>query len=206
MNESADQARSAGSTSGVTIQAGGNVGMRNAAVAGRDYVDNRKRNVRIGVGFGSLAIVLLYFGIHAALGSATDVVYQAGVQGATGTVQQLQKAEQNGDSSSWCFLASSHDSSTCEALISNGYTTTQSQQLRDQISQITIGSPSGSGGTYTYNLIYQGRNYPVQMTWTGQRWELNPMDYYGALNDGGMFLAVIETAQGKGAFLGVPTN
>lgn len=213
MNEDADQIGSA-SSSGVSMRADGNIGITNSNVVGRDYTstttntvnnDNRRRNFTIGLG-GLVAVVLLYFGVHAATASATGVVYKAGVAGATGTVQQMQQAEQKGDSSAWCFLASSHDSSTCQALIGNGFSTTESQQLRDQISQITIGSPSGGGGSYTYDLIYQGHSYAVLMSWTGQRWQLNPVDYYGALMDGGMFTAVVEVAQGKGAFFGVPTN
>lgn len=197
----------------MSMRAEGNIGINNATIAGRDVTttntsttvsnDNRIRNIRIGLG-GLVAVVLLYFGIHAATGSATDVVYKAGVAGATGTVQQIQKAEQKGDAASWCFLASANDSSSCQALLGNGFTTTNSQQLRSQISQISIDSPSGSGGTYTYNLIYQGRSYAVQMVWNGKRWELNPLDYYGGLNDGGIFTAVIEVAQGKGAFIGIP--
>jgi hypothetical protein len=212
MNEDADQPGSAG----VSMRAEGNIGINYATIAGRDVTttntnnntvnnDNRNRNIRIGLG-GLVAVVLLYFGIHAATGSATDVVYKAGVAGATGTVQQMQGAEQKGDASTWCFLASANDSSTCQALMGNGFTTTESQQLRDQIPQISIGSPTGSGGTYTYDLIYQGHSYAVQMVWNGKRWQLNQLQYYGGLNDGGIFTAAIEVAHGKGAFFGVPTG
>jgi hypothetical protein len=211
MNEGADQAGSASSTvPGVHIGAGGNVGINNTRIAGRDIHeqttvnnDNRKRNVRIGVGFGGLAIVLLYFGIHAATSSATDVVYKAGVAGATGTVQQMRQAEQKGNASTWCFLASSNDSSTCQALVGNGYTSSSSQQIRNQIPQISIGEPQGNGDTYTYDLIYAGHSYPVQMVWTGKRWQLNPGQYYAALNDDGVFSAVVEVAHGDGALFGV---
>ena len=109
----------------------------------------------------------------------------------------MQQAEEQGDASTWCYLASSTSSSTCVGLISNGFSTSTSAQYRSQASGITIGPPAGSGSVYKFTLGYRGHGYPVQLEWTGQRWQLNRLTYLGAVNDGGLFTAVIETANGK---------
>ena len=150
-------------------------------------------------------VAVVAIAIHAAASGSTSVVYQAGEQGAVGTIQQLQQAEEKGESSTWCFLASSDDSGTCQALLANGYSTSESATIRSQIPQISISDPAGGNSSYTFSLIYQGRTYPgVTLDWTGQRWELSPDLYYGALNDSGVFCAVIETAHHLGALVGVP--
>jgi hypothetical protein len=199
----------------VSLNAGENVRIDGSTIAGRDAYsttvhDNRKRNVRIGLGLGSLAVLAVVgigTGLHEASGSSgQSVVFESGAPGAAGTLRQLQQAEEQGDAATWCFLASSTSSSTCEGLLSNGFSTGASAQDRDQLSQISIGQPAGGGDTYTFTLGYRGHGYRVQLEWTGQRWELNRLIYLGALNDGGVFTAVIETAEGKGAILGVPVG
>jgi hypothetical protein len=195
--------------SGVSIGANGNVSINGSDVAGRDInrtTVNNRRNVRVGIGLGSVALVAVVgLAIHAATGGSNSVVYQTGAQGAAGTLQHLQQAEENGNASDWCFLASSNDSSTCQNLLENGYSSPESAGIRGQVSDISIGPPAGGGEGYTFNLTYDGHSYPgVPLEWTGQRWQLSPEVYYAALNDGGIFSAVVETAKGQGALLGVP--
>jgi hypothetical protein len=223
MSGSADQTGSAGvqprpgeangarPSPGVTVSAHGNIGIRNSDIAGRDVnkntttINNKQRNVKIGLGLGSVALIAV-LGVHALVkSSSSSVVYEAGAAGATATLRQLQQAEANGDASSWCMLASSNDSSTCQSLLSNGYSSPESAKIRSQVPQISVSEPTGSGDSYSFTLTYQGHSYPdVQLIWTGQRWELSPTIYYAGVNDGGVFSAVIETAHGQGAILGVP--
>lgn len=200
--------------SGVSINGYRDVHIRDSEIAGRDIQKttnnttiNKNRKIQLGLGAAAVAVVSVgAFGIHLATNSssARGIVYTAGAQGAAGTVQQMQQAEEAGNASSWCFLASSADSGTCQGLMSNGYTSTRSATIRAQVPDITVDQPSGSGDSYTINLIYKGHSYPVALEWTGQRWQLNSVDYLAALNNGGLFASVIETATGTGALFGVP--
>lgn len=200
-------------SSSVGITAGKSVKADNAVIAGRDANvtnDNRKRNTRISIGGAVVVVVLALvgYGVHAAI-TPSSIVNTAGEAGAHGTLQQIQQAEEKGDSSSWCFLASSNNSQTCRAALGAGWMSSGSVANRSRVGEIAIGGPTNgsSGDTYVYSLSYQGHAYGgVEMQWDGQRWELLPGIYDLALVDGGIFSAVLETAQGQGSFFGIPIS
>lgn len=203
--------------SSVTFDIGGSMTNENSVIAGRDaHVthDNRitnnknKRTVRISIGaaVAVLVLVLIGYGVDKAI-APSSIVETPGQAGATGTLQQIQRAEESGDSSSWCFLASSHNSQTCRAALGAGWMSNGSIANRGHVGEITIGTPTGGGDTYVYAFEYQGHTYGgVEMQWNGQRWELLPGIYDVALVDGGIFTAVLETASGQGSFFGIPIS
>lgn len=203
--------RNGAASSNVGMSAGGDLYVGDGSqVAGRDAISttttiNNKRNFQIGLGLAVLvAAIGIPLTVNSLSSSSKSIVYTAGEQGAVGTVQQMQQAEETGDASSWCFLASAGDSGTCQSLLSNGFSTSASAAIRSKVADITVGQPSGSGETYTFNLVYKGRNYPVAFEWTGQRWQLSDTAYDLSVNNGGLFASVIETADGTGAIFGVP--
>jgi hypothetical protein len=199
----------------VSINGYGDVSISGSEVAGRDInktttntTINKHRHLQLGLGAVAIAVLTSVgaIGYHVATSSSSGgIVYTPGVSGAVGTIQQMQQAEESGDASAWCFLASSSDSSTCQDLLSNGYSSPHSPSIRTQVADVTIGEPTGSGETYTFNLTYQGHSYPgVSFEWTGQRWQLSSVIYLAALNNGGLFASVVETGTGTGAILGIP--
>lgn len=207
-------------SSSLNITADGGFKTENSVLAGRDAhvthdkrVTNniRKRNIRLSIGSAIIVVLaLIGYGVHKAL-TPSSIVDTPGVSGATGTLQQIQQAEESGDSSSWCFLSSSHNSQTCRAALGAGWMSNGSIANRGHVNEITIGGPTNGGGssssTYVYSLDYRGHAYGgVEMQWNGQRWELLPGIYDLALVDGGVFTAVLETAQGQGSFFGIPIS
>jgi hypothetical protein len=208
-----DRRRDSAAPSGVSINGHGDVHISGSDIAGRDITKNtttinKHRHFQLGIGLAAIAVVATAaVGIHIATSSSSSqgIVYTAGAPGAKGTIAQMQQAEEAGDASSWCFLASSNDSSTCQALLSNGYSAPDSAAIRGQVADVTISQPSGGGDGYTFSLGYQGHSYPgVPLEWTGQRWQLSPAIYDICLNNGGLFASVVETAKGEGALFGIP--
>lgn len=203
-------------SSSVNFDVDGSFTATDSVIAGRDANvtndysvthNNRKTKLRISIGSAIIVVLALAgYGVYEAVGPSS-IVETAGVAGATGTLRQLQQAEQNGDSSSWCFLASSHDSGTCRAALGAGWKSSGSVANRKHVNEIAIGTPTGGGNTYVFALEYRGHTYGgVEMQWDGQRWELLPGMYDLALVDGGVFSAVLETAQGQGSFFGITTS
>src|SRR5579883_3225858 len=203
-------------SSSVNIDVGESFKSRDTVIAGRDARvthDNRvtnntrKNSLRVSIG-GAIIVVLalIGYGVHEVI-TPSSIVETSGQAGASGTLQQIQQAEEKGDSSSWCFLASSHNSQTCRAALGAGWMSNGSIANRSHVDEITIGTPTGSGSTYVFALEYRGHAYGgVEMQWDGQRWELLPGIYDLALGDGGIFTAVLEAAQGQGSFFGIPIS
>jgi hypothetical protein len=193
---------------GVSIDAGHNVDAAGATIVGGDNVVNNKRNLRIGL--GGLAVLLVAGGGTAVVygttsSGAADVVHTAGESGAKGTLLAMRDAELHGDATRWCYLASEKNTSTCRALMANSFSTSQSTSDRTEIPDIDVRSAGGSGNGYTFAMVKDGHSYPVPMAWTGRRWELSPgLVYTLAVNNGGIFLSVIETRKGQGSILGIP--
>jgi hypothetical protein len=200
-------------SSSLNIKAGGNFNAENSVIAGhtanvthdnRVTNNNRKRTVRISIG-GAIIVVLalIGYGVHETI-SPSSIVETPGQAGATGTLQQIQQAEESGDASSWCFLASSHNSQTCRAALGAGWMSNGSVANRGHVNEISISAPTGGGDTYVYSLDYRGHAYGgIEMQWNGQRWELLPGIYDVALVDGGVFAALLEAVQGQGSFFGI---
>jgi hypothetical protein len=193
---------------GVSIGAGHDVDATGATIVGGDHVVNNKRNVRIGL--GGLAILLAAGGgtavVYGTSSSGTgDIVHTAGEAGAKGTLLAMRDAEIHGDATHWCFLASEKNSATCQALMANSFSTPQSVSDRTQLRDIDVRSTGVSGNGYTLAMVKDGHSYPVPMAWTGSRWELSPgLVYTLAINNGGIFLSVIETRKGQGRIFGIP--
>jgi hypothetical protein len=167
-------------------------------------VDNRRRNVRIGI--GSLVLLVLLGGGYLAIHAATqDVVYQRGVAGATATADQLKQAEIDQDADRWCFLASSTSGSPCRSLMANSFTVPASK--RSQISQVQLGAATGNDSTAQVPVLANGKTVgQLMMSWTGTRWQLNSAEYPLAINDGGILMAIVEDLNHCGSIAGIPTG
>lgn len=190
---------------GVEMNAGENLNVTNSTVAGGDiYQDQRKRNIRIGIG-GLAAIVLIGGGVggyQIYRASSTGVVSQAGIQGAAHTAAKIKSAEISQNADQWCFLASSKDSSTCKSLMSNSFSLPSN--CRNLVSQVSLGTVSGNDNTAQVPINFRDRQIGmIPLTWTGQRWQLNSVVYLLAINNGGLLMSAVESATGGSALLGV---
>ncbi len=204
---------------GVSIEAGQDAKIENSQVIGGDYnhqqttnnqtTNNHRttKNTRVKVGLGSLAVLLVFgggaWGLSKAFSSSTDVVYETGTQGAVDTLSQIKKAEQDSNAERWCFLSSSTSGSTCRSMMANSFSAVAAN-LRAQIQDVTVGSPSGGGNALQIPISLQGgAGGDVMLQWTGKRWELNRTMYLLAINNGGIFMTAVANAHHCAAVAGV---
>ncbi|TCO57953.1 hypothetical protein [Actinocrispum wychmicini] len=195
---------------GVHLHAGGNQSISNSEIVGRDkhtYNDNRKRNIRLGLGGLALLLVVgggatVYFSLPK---SPSDVVSEKGLSGAQHTVERLKQAEIDQDAASWCLLASPKDSASCHAVMTASFG--QPSPLRAELADVGVGSPTGGGNSASVPITLKGKNIGVApMQWDGKRWEINPAAYLLMMNNGGLAMSAVEAEHGCGALLGAQSG
>lgn len=198
---------------GVRISSQGAQTISDSQIAGRDiqddhsvYNDNRRRNIRIGIGgLVLLAAVGGGVAIYKTVTGPTDVMFEKGLAGAQHTAEQLKQAEIDQDAAHWCLLASPKDSATCHTLMTMSMAS--GSPLRSQLSNVQFGQATGSGSSASVPISLSGRQIGiVPMQWDGTRWALNPGAYALMLNNGGLAMSAVETANGCGAIFGVQTG
>ncbi|MET9225082.1 hypothetical protein [Lentzea sp. NPDC003310] len=172
---------------------------------GGDKVTNTK--VRLGVGF--LALLLVGGGgyvISRQLDSSpTDVVREAGLDGAVKTVAAIKQAEADLNATDWCLLASAGSGDTCRDMIASAFTA--NPQLRGEIADVGIGAVSGSNNAAEVDVSFRGAKVGVvPMRWDGERWEVAPAAYLLAVNNGGLAMTAVLNAHQCGAILGTTTG
>jgi hypothetical protein len=174
---------------------------------GRDKVI--KNNVRVRLGLGALALVVLggggYFVTQQVVSSPTDVVHEKGLEGAANTVSAIKQAEIDSNAADWCVLASGQSGDTCRNVMSSAFGTLP--ELRGEIAEVGFGAVSGSGNSAQVEVSFRGKKMGiVPMRWDGKRWEVEHTFYLLAVNNGGLAMSAVLTFHECGVILGMSTE
>jgi hypothetical protein len=200
----------------VALNVGNNLDATGATIAGGSVTQTtsttnssttNNRNVHRGgfhvrFGLGAAALVILVggvYGIGKAI-SSSDITQQAGLSGATGTLQQIRQAELDENPSTYCRLASQNNSNACRSFMSASFATT-SATVKAQLPSVAFGAGSGSSETVGFPVLVGTRQIGrIDMEWTGSRWQLEAGEYDMLLLDGGLLHGAVEAVDGTGSF------
>lgn len=199
-----------------SFHVGGNLSAHGSNIAGGnqhfgDNVSGDKRvtNFRFRLGIGLFALVLVggggYYVVKQATSEPTDVVYEEGLSGATGTVAALKQAELDGNAADWCFLASARSGEPCKDMMSAAFG--GNPDLRAELPDVEFGTATGSGSTAQADVSFRGKKMGiVPLQWDGERWALQTGVYYATINNGGLAMSAVATYHGCGAIAGTVTG